>query len=68
MTDSDTGNSDTDVIVQKADGGIFGSPEANELFNISVPATWSEHADRHRPATPSLPREGVSGGKVTSAN
>jgi hypothetical protein len=54
---SETGNSDTDIIFQKADDEIS-SPECNESFNISDAATWSEHIDddtrcaivRHGPA------------------
>jgi hypothetical protein len=45
VTDSETGNSEADVIVQKADSGISGIPEYNRTFSISHPATWCEHAD-----------------------
>jgi hypothetical protein len=45
VTDSETGNSDTNTIFQKADDEISSPPEYNESFNTSDAATWSEHID-----------------------
>jgi hypothetical protein len=45
VTDSETSNSDTDIIFKTADDEIASPPEYNESFNISDAATWSEHID-----------------------
>lgn len=43
MADNETGNNDTDTVDQKGDDELFSPPGYNESFNISSPATRSEH-------------------------
>jgi hypothetical protein len=45
VTDSETSNSDTDIIFQKVDDEISIPPEYSESFDISDAATWSDHID-----------------------
>jgi hypothetical protein len=51
LCDSDTGNIDTDTVVQKADREISAPSEEYDKLNISCPSIWSYTDDDARCST-----------------